>query len=86
MNNEIVIAGIFIVGVIFLCKMWNMLMMKQRKKVNAIKENKVSIVYVNDFGNLKLVGTGNDFNSDFEFIQAVKKVELPDEVRVKIYD
>lgn len=35
---------------------------------------------------LELAGAGNDGNSDFEFIQAVKKIDVPDDIRVRIYD
>jgi septation ring formation regulator EzrA len=41
---------------------------------------------VKNIGKLRLEGTGNDGNSDFEFIQAVKKINLSDNTRVQIYD
>lgn len=89
MNYETVIVACFAVCVFGLCRLWNMLMMRQREKARIIKESKISIMYeesIADFGDLKLEGTGNDSNSDYEFIQAVRMIELPDEVRVKIYD
>ena len=35
---------------------------------------------------LRLEGIGNDGNSDFEFGQAVRKINLPNDTRVQIYD
>lgn len=35
---------------------------------------------------LQLEGIGNDENSDFEFKQAVKRINLPNDIRVQIYD
>ena len=41
---------------------------------------------INRIGKLRLEGTGNDGNSDFEFQQAVKKINLPNDIRVQLYD
>ena len=37
-------------------------------------------------GELQLAGIGSDGNSDFEFKQAIKKISLPNDIRVQIYD
>ena len=41
---------------------------------------------IDSIKNLELVGVGNDANSDNEFIYAVRKINLPSEVRIKIYE
>ena len=35
---------------------------------------------------LQLEGVGDDGNSDFEFIRAVKKIKMPVNVRIQIYE
>lgn len=41
---------------------------------------------INSIENWKLVGVETDMNSDHEFIHAVKKINLPSYVRIKIND
>lgn len=41
---------------------------------------------IDNIKELSLVGVESDGNSDFEFVDAVKKTKLQDHTRVKIYD
>ena len=41
---------------------------------------------INHMEILQLEGIGNDGGSDFEFKQAVKRINLPNDIRVQIYD
>lgn len=62
---------------------------KKRKVVecerNALLHNfyKQEMMHI---GTLRLEGIGNDGNSDFEFGQAVRKINLSNDTRVQIYD
>lgn len=63
---------------------------QKRKKKDEHKNNMlVRAFYQQEIGcmrKMQLEGIGNDGNSDFEFIQAVRKINLPSDVRVQIYD
>lgn len=63
---------------------------QQRKKKDEFEKYQlICDFYKQEIRNIKklqLEGTGSDGNSDFEFIQAVKKINLPNNVRVQIYD
>lgn len=65
-------------------------------KKQEIKEHEINEKYraiyesfekeIDKIEKLEIVGTGNDGNSDVEFIQAVKKISMPNNLRVQIYD
>lgn len=90
MDKNITIAIGFVIFVIILCKLWNIIALRIYKKnkfkminnYNAIKYR----TYIDGFDKLEVVGIGTDGNSDFEFRQAVKKISLPDDIRIQIYD
>lgn len=87
MNTDIIIVGSFVIIVMILCKLWNILMMRQYDKAKAVKMNKFSAgyeVYTSSFDKLKLASIGNERNTDFEFIQAVRKIDMSSDVRIKI--
>ena len=41
---------------------------------------------IDSINNIQLLGISNDGNSDFNFKQAVKKINLSDDIRIKIND
>lgn len=85
MNENFIIVGGFVIMVITLCKLWSKWVMKQYEKAQISKiflKYKPSVNYEN----LKLEGTGEDGNSDVEFIKAVEKSNLSSDVRIEIYD
>lgn len=62
---------------------------KRKKTVECEKNLLLRNFYkqeIRNIGTLQLVGTGSDGNSDFEFKQAVKKIKLPNDIRIQIYD
>lgn len=84
MANDIIIVIGFIIAVIAMCKVWNLYTMKQYKKS---KENKLNITYgchINNVERPQIVGVGSDGNGDYDVVKAIKKIELPDDVRIKL--
>lgn len=81
---EIVIAIGFSVLVLFACKLWGIYVVKQYgKKKILIKSRELKPEYYScDFDELTLAGVGDDGNSDYGFSQAVKKIQLPEDVRI----
>ena len=62
---------------------------KIQKKEIAMKNILIGNFYkqdINCMGEIKLAGTGNDGNSDYEFKQAVKKINMSNNTRVQLYD
>lgn len=62
---------------------------KKRKVVECEKNLSLRNFYKQEImriETLRLEGIGNDGNSDFEFGQAVRKINLPNDTRVQIYD
>lgn len=88
MNKDIIIVFGFVIFIVILCKLWNLIAMKQYEKNKVVKNNKNIKygTYINSFEKLELMGINDDGNSDFAFIQAVKKIDLSDDIRIKIYD
>lgn len=84
MIHDIIIVIGFIIAVIVVCKVWNLYTMKQYKKS---KENRLSMTYgfyVNSVEKPQIVGVGSDGNGDYNVAKAIKKIELPDNVRIKL--
>ena len=83
MANEIVIVIGFIFTIAAMCKVWNLYAMKQ---YSESKEKKIGLTYGFYVDNLKFVeieGTGKDENGDYDIAKAIKKIEMPDDVRIK---
>lgn len=82
-NNIIIVMG-FILVIIAICKIWNLYTMKQY--LNS-KKNKLGLKYSFYAGStkkLKIVGVGSDGNGDYDAAQAIKKIELPDDIRIRV--
>ncbi len=88
MSKDVLIVLGFVIVVIMLCKCWNMIILNRFEKNKTIKNNNTLKygTYIDSFETLELVGAGDDGNSDFEFWQAVKEIEVPNDIRIKIYD
>ena len=85
MTNDIRVIIGFVILLIAVCKIWNMYAMKQYEKS---KEKSLGLTY-GFYGNIEkpeIVGVGNDMNEDYNVVQAIKKVDLPDNVRIKVYE
>ena len=88
MNNIAVVAG-FVLVVLIVCKIWGVFIVKKYEKElnsNSVLSKIVYGEFIDKFKDLELKGCGDDGNSDFEVKDAIEKTELPDEVRVKLYD
>lgn len=89
MTKDIIVAICFVVVVLVMCKLWSIVMMKQYEKMKAVNISRGNLKYETAFTNLdklELLGVENDENSDSQFIQAVKKIELSEDVRIKRYE
>ena len=83
MANEIMIVIGFILTVVAMCKVWNIYAMKQYKES---KEERLGLTYgfyVDKMKFVEIEGTGNDENGDYDIAKAIKKIEMPDDVRIK---
>lgn len=88
MNYEIIIAIGFCLFILLTCWLWGIYVVKRYEK-NRIAKNRRELKpehYSYEIGVLELAGTGDDGNSDYEFSQAVAKIEVSESLRVKIYD
>lgn len=86
--EEIIIAVVFCILILCTCKLWGLYVVKQYEK-NKIAKSRRELKpehYSCEFGKLVLAGTDDDGNSDYEFIQAVAKIELSENTKVQIYD
>ena len=78
MANEIMIVIGFVITVVAMCKLWNLYAMKQYGKAKADRLGLTYGFYVDNMQSFEIEGTGNDENG-----KAVKKIEMPDDVRIK---
>lgn len=81
-NNIIIVSG-FIVVLIGLCKGWNLYAMNQYKKQ---KDDKLNLVYSLNMiseNKIEIEGVGIDENGDFNVSQAIKKIEMLNDIRIK---
>lgn len=66
------------------------IIMRKRQKKKSQKEKILLHDFfekeINSIENWELAGVGNYMNSDNEFIHAVRKINLPSDVRIIIYD
>ena len=87
MNNILLACG-FVVFMFLFCFFWNRAMMKSYN--NMEQQNRFKkfdfCTHINPISDLKLVGIENDGNSDYKVIDAIKKIQLPDELRIKKND
>ena len=85
MNNNIIIAIGFVLTLLILCIIWNQIMMKKYEKDTIHQSRFILETNVHEI-DLTLCGQGIDKNTDNKFIDAVQKIDISEDVRVKIYD
>lgn len=84
MTNDVIVVIAFVIAVIGTCKLWNFYMMKLYKKSRECGLGMTFGFYINNMEKTKIVGVGSDGNEDYDVAKAIKKTELPDEVRIKL--
>jgi septation ring formation regulator EzrA len=86
---EILIVTLLVGIILFFSYVFFNRKAKRQKKEIDMKNTLIRDFYkqeINCMEELKLVGTGNDGNSDFEFKQAVKKINMSNNIRIQLYD
>ena len=83
MSDITVVVG-YIIIIFIMCKAWNWLVMKQYTKQKEKKLSFAKIFCEKYLEKIEIVGTGNDGNSDFDVLDAIGKIELPNNVRIKV--
>ena len=78
----VVVGNIIIIFI--MCKAWNWHVMKQYTKQKEKKLSFAKIFCEKYLEKIEIVGTGNDGNSDFDVLDAIGKIELPNNVRIKV--
>lgn len=84
MKIEIIAVVCFVIIFAVACVVWNLIMMKQYEKMQDEKLNIEYSYYDNRKGSIELVGIDGDDNGDYDVSDAIKKIKLPDDVRIKI--
>lgn len=83
MMNDIIIVIGFVGVLIGLCIGWNLYAMNQYKKQ---KKNRLNLIYslnINGENKIEIGGVGIDENGDFNVSQAIKKIEMSNDTRIK---
>jgi len=87
MAKNIIIVICFIIIWALTCKAFNYVMMKKYKKNKKIENSVIGLsygYYMDNIGKLRLAGAGGDGNGDYDVPKAIKKIELPDDVRIRV--
>lgn len=87
MGGDIIAVVVFIITLISVCKVFNLWVMKQYKKEQTLKENRSKLTYgcyINNIEKLELAGVGDDGNGDYDISKAIKKIEMPNSVRIRV--
>ena len=83
MSDTTVVIG-YIVIIFIMCKAWNWHVMKRYAKQKEKKLNFTKIFCEKYLEKIEIVGTGNDGNSDFDVLDAIGKIEFPNDARIKV--
>lgn len=91
MSKDVIVIVCYVVIVAFLCIIWNKFMMRQYN----LRNNQSSLVYnailrcgsnIDQIKDFAIAGNGPDQNNDYEFIEAVKKISISNDIRVRLND
>ena len=85
MKSDVIAVIGFVVILMAICIIWNRCMIKQYNKYKSMKNIKIKYK-LDNIERLELAGIESDGNNDYEFAKAVKKINVPDGIRVKIYE
>lgn len=87
MKEDIIIVICFVISFIVFCRVWNRWMMKKYERMKSENGDMKGIQYgsyIDNIKELELTGVGADGNSDYRVSEAIKKIKLPETVRMKI--
>lgn len=82
--SDITVVIGFIIVTIIMCKVWNWYVMKQYMKQRDNRLSFTQVFYEDDLEKIEIVGIGNDGNSDYDVSEAIRKIELPSDARIKV--
>lgn len=85
MEKDIIMVICFVIVLIASCQIYHLFMMKQYRK-GTIRRGTGLIFggYINYIEKIELAGVDDDENGDYDVCQAIKKIELPEDARIKI--
>lgn len=85
MEKDILMVICFVIVLIASCQIYHLLMMKQYRK-GTIRRGTELIFggYINYIEKIELAGIDDDENGDYDVCQAIKKIDLPEDTRIKI--
>lgn len=85
MEKDILMVICFVIVLIASCQIYHLFMMKQYRK-GTIRRGTGLIFggYINYIEKIELAGVDDDENGDYDVCQAIKKIELPEDTRIKI--
>ena len=86
MINDVKVVIVFVALVTFLCIAWSYFGIRQYKKNKESRLNLVYSVYADCAVKPGIVGTGNDENGDYKVSEAIENIELPGNIRIKLYE
>ena len=78
--------GLYVFIVIILLDIWSYFGIRQYKKNKESRLNLVYSVYADCAVKPGIVGTGNDENGDYKVSEAIENIELPGNIRIKLYE
>lgn len=81
MINDVIIVIGFMFFLIITCVVWNALMILQYEK----NKKQTNLNYSPNYGT-ELLGVENDGNSDSSVEKAIYKIDMPDNIGIKIYE
>mgnify|MGYP006967270966 CR=1 FL=1 len=81
--NEAITVIIFILIVVLMCKVWNWYSMKNYKKIEGNRLGLEYGFYMDTLKKTEIVGVGSDGNGDYEVSKAIKKIDMPSDVRIR---
>lgn len=90
MSDVIVIVG-YVIVVALLCIIWNKFMMRKYNfRSTQSSQVRNAILYCNNhidqIKDLAIVGNGPDKNNDYKFIEAVRKISISNDTRIRLND
>ena len=85
MEKDIIMVICFVIILMASCQIYHLFMMKQYQKAKISRGTGLFFgCYMNHIEKLELAGIDDDENGDYDVRQAIKKIELPKDARIKI--